>query len=336
MGPLGNVWSRLDADGEAQSGFVRLRLPDVRACDLFAAKSIGDGLEALVIEIATSSITHMSRLPDAQGLQLSVYPLSPGREGRTRIVAAVSNAEFRDVFRLFADDIHRTLANAPHQVAATRGFIDRIHRWQRFLGHRGHNGLTKEEQLGLIGELTFLRDSVMPRMSSAEAVASWKGSSRAIHDFAFCRGTVEVKALGSSEAYAFGVSNIDQLDSAAPGEHFICCMSFERTSAGPLALNNVVDEIRYALSDGAEALFNDCLLDAGYVDAHRDRYSDAKYALRSTRYFHVVDGFPRIRRSSLASGVEGVSYRVNIAACSPYQVADAFVWQHLVTAVETT
>jgi hypothetical protein len=75
--------------------------------------------------------------------------------------------------------------------------------------------------------------------------------------------------------------------------------------------------------------FEDGLLEAGYVDAHRDLYAAPKYSIKSRRFFRVAEGFPMLTPESLPSGVEDVRYTVAVAACAPYEVVGQEVLQWL-------
>ena len=65
-------------------------------------------------------------------------------------------------------------------------------------------------------------------------------------------------------------------------------------------------------------LFDDKLLDEGYMDAHAELYRSG-YAFRSVRVYRVRPGFPRILESDLKSGVGDVSYSVVLSACEPFK-----------------
>ena len=66
--------------------------------------------------------------------------------------------------------------------------------------------------------------------------------------------------------------------------------------------------------------FNAKLIEAGYLDAHSELYSDARYQHRETRFFTVTSGFPRVTAGDLLEGISECSYTVVLAACAPYEV----------------
>ena len=64
---------------------------------------------------------------------------------------------------------------------------------------------------------------------------------------------------------------------------------------------------------------------AGYIDAHRDRYSGLRFRNGGQRFFKVIEGFPRLTRSTVPSGVKACSYTVDTRSCEPFEIDPAEV-----------
>lgn len=311
--------------GEARSGFVRLRLPEVTACAVYAARSVADDLEAVVLEVKTEAIPGKAAYPEARGLNIDASPMSPGRSGDTRLVLALADGRYRDVFHSLADDIVTKLADVATEAEAVRLLITRLSRWQTFLRRHGHQGMSLEERRGLLGELYLLRTHILPNTDADTAIAAWKGSRRANHDFQFLRGSIEVKTTSSNTPHSFHVSNIKQLDSPGQGQLFVFFVLVEESEGGDASLPSLIDLVRNELHGAALDAFEDCLVEAGYLEAQREQYASPRYSLRRERFFRVDDGFPRLRESELPSGVEDVRYQVALAACTPFEVFESDV-----------
>ena len=71
--------------------------------------------------------------------------------------------------------------------------------------------------------------------------------------------------------------------------------------------------------------FETRLAQVGYSDVHRDRYDDVRYLHDAMQAYEVDGDFPRLTPSSLPSGVQGVTYRVNPEACHPFLLDPAVV-----------
>lgn len=108
-------------------------------------------------------------------------------------------------------------------------------------------------------------------------------------------------------------------------------VAVEAIRPGTTTLPALVVEVRGTLGQNAEArdLFEDLLLDAGYLDRHEPFYTDTAYAVRTSHTFDVKDSFPRLTESSLPAGVGDLTYSVVISSCMPFVIEDAAFRQML-------
>ena len=320
MSQLFTTWDRLDLHGTTGDGFIRLRLPEVVAASTYAAKGVAEGLEAIVIEVGTQALPANSLYPEAHGFSVQAKMLVPGRFGRTRLVVTLNNRRYRDIFHILAEDLVTKLAEVNTEVEAVQLFISRLSKWQSFMRKHGTTGLSLEERRGLIGELLLIRKYLLNHGDADTAICSWKGCMGANHDFQFRFGCIEVKTTSSNTPHSFHISNIRQLDSPGQGQLFIFFVVVEESEAGVDSLPNVIDSLRERMEGQALDAFEDCLLDAGYIESQREIYDSPRYSLRREHFFRVVDSFPRLCENLLPPGVEEVSYQVAIAACVAYEV----------------
>lgn len=320
MTSLLETWERLIVDGDTGAEFVRLRLPELKSCVVYAARSLEADLEAVILEVDTESIPANAEYPDARGLTVRVVALAPGRSGRTRIILSLTNDQYRDVFHTLAEDVVSKLLEARDETEAVRLFVARLSRWQTFLRRHGNHGLSQEERRGLIGELFLLRNHLLTRWDQESAISSWKGCRGANHDFQFLLGSIEVKTTSSNTPHSFHVANIRQLDSPGQGQLFVFFVLVEENEAGNVSLPEVIDSLRIKLEGVALEAFEDNLVEAGYLENQKQNYSSPRYSIRRERFFRVDEDFPRLLEESLPSGVEEVRYQVAIAACTPFEV----------------
>jgi hypothetical protein len=70
----------------------------------------------------------------------------------------------------------------------------------------------------------------------------------------------------------------------------------------------------YLVSSGPPSLsiFNDSLLQAGYLDLHADAYQKPHYQGLATQFFLVREGFPRLLTADMPSGILECSYEVDL------------------------
>ena len=328
MSGLAEAWEQLNTAGHGPGDYVRLRLRAVSACPTYAARRLSDDSVALILEIDKRVLTGLPDLPESKGFELSISTLSPGRSGRTRLIFALSDPEFLDVFSSLADDIVRTLRGATDETDALSHLVDRLRTWQEFLRRFGSQGMSREARRGLYGELVFLRDYLLRVLPGTEAVKAWSGPRRAPHDFQTPPGSVEVKTTAAASPHSFRVANVRQLDDRGVSSLYICVVRVDESEGGEETLPEAIDRLRSALGASAKQL-DGPLIKAGYIEAQRTLYESPRYSIRSLHFFQVGDGFPRLLESEIPNGVEGVSFSVALAACAAYACSDREVLRTL-------
>ena len=325
---LADAWGRLKTAGHRAGDYVRLRLPAVSACPTYAARRISDGSAALILEVDKRAASRLSELPSSKGLELSTSALSPGRSGRTRLILALSEPEFAEVFSALADDIVLTLHEVSSGTEAVATLVDRLLTWQEFLRRFGAQGMSAEARRGLYGELVFFRDFLLKVLPGADAVMAWTGPQRAPHDFQTPHTSVEIKTTSAASPHSFRVANIRQLDDGSVSALYICVVRVDESAGGQETLPEAIDQLRSALGPNANQL-DEALLRAGYIEAQRALYGSPHYSVRSAQFFRVADGFPRLLESELPNGVEDVSFSVALAGCADFVCSDREVLEAL-------
>jgi hypothetical protein len=314
---IDDIWDRLQTQGDFSSGYVRLRIPTVTVCALYASKNVHSGALALVLEVATISLPGNMDLPRSTGFVVSATTLTPGRGGRTRLILDLLDSRYGDVFRSLCADLTDRLAAVADEPAAVRLFVSRLVRWQSFLRDHGPEGLSLQARRGLAGELCFLRDELLPRMGEVGA-ETWRGWSRANHDFQLPASSIEVKTTVANTPHSFHVSNVGQLDETSTPALHLCLTAINESENSGETLPEIVESVRKVLGTQASNEFDDRLLQTGLIPAHFDLYSSPRYTIRWRHLYRVLEGFPRLLGSSLPPGVEDVEYAVAVAACAPF------------------
>lgn len=201
--------------------------------------------------------------------------------------------------------------------------IEELHRWQEMLRRRADQLLSRNEQIGLLGELLFFRDELEPRLGALGALHSWNGPNGHEQDFVVGGTIFEVKTQVVTADRRIRISSEDQLD-PVQGRILISNQGIAPlTSADPSArtLNLLVSEVRSLTSNAgvhASELFDIAMLRAGYEP--RDEYDEESWVLVDRAFYEVTGDFPRIERTDLRKGVEMVKYSIRVSDCRDYAV----------------
>jgi hypothetical protein len=242
-------------------------------------------------------------------------------DGGVRLTLLLHNAEDFAIFRVLCGDLLDVTRpfGADEAVRAMGMLLGRLGHWQQVLARRRSDRLSRQEEMGLLGELLFLRDVLAPRIGLTAGIAAWRGPYGEEQDFAVAGNIVEVKTQGASADARFMVSSEDQLDtSACPVLLCRQCLATASAGAGN-CLDGVVGELLASAArlPAANARLRGALDAAGWVEGVG---YDAHWSLSERSWYRLGEGFPRIVRGDLRPGVSHVRYQVAVADCLPFQI----------------
>ncbi len=259
--------------------------------------------------------------PRLNGIEVS---LERRASDGARLVLMLNDREHFDIFRALCDHLLRATAGLARGANASglRQVLRRVADWHEMLRRRRVDLLSMPERIGLTGELLFLRDIILPRLSPTDAVATWRGGHRDKQDFAVGHWQFEIKTQLSTADQRLIIASEAQLDTAG-SELLLCHQGLAASPSAPDAftLNSLVAALSTEF-EAAGALAKD-IFDSGleaWGYARHEDYDQLAWLLTDRRLFEVRDGFPRIVPAMLPPGVQKVSYEVPLRYCEPFAV----------------
>ena len=309
---LESLFQEVERTEVSGQGSVRRRLLPELSVDVFVEVRLPERDRALVVE-------SQERLGDRE-LLLATGLTCRAREGHVEVVARPATDS--GMFCSLLADLVEHLCTAVADPAAA--LVNRLGSWQRMLSRGMQAGLTAEQRLGLFGELLFLLDFVLPVLGT-HGLVTWLGPTGAEQDFASDTWAVEVKTVSVRNSSSCRISSEHQLD-VIHGRQLVLVHQSLRTDPDGMTLGELVDGVRHEPAvPGDPALLENRLLEAGWLDGHRQQYDLERYTLTMRRCFMVNEGFPRITGALVPTGVHTVSYQVDLDACGAYQVDESLV-----------
>lgn len=242
---------------------------------------------------------------------------------RQRLVLTLARHVDSDLFLGLCETLLGNLKTVADPATALAVALAHLKRWKAFLAGRNARLLSPEEVRGLFGELHVLRRLYHDTLPQAAAVDAWLGPDGSHQDFIFGDRAIEVKSLSGRERCTVRISSEDQLESTLP-ELFLLT---QRLSDMPdaeqaLSLNGIVSLIESELSL-AEAIeqFGDKLAGVGY--APLTEYDRPRFLVSGLQGYRVAEGFPRLIRSEVPTGVTKVAYEIMLEAIAPFACDEA-------------
>ncbi len=319
---LTDAWELMESEGDSAPGLYERRLVSQSGLPVFAGL-VRPGLQLRLLVDVPPAIQTTGLERETAGFRVQRQYNAAQRV--TRVSLELVNARFKELFAIVADDIAGRILNASDESGAIAIMRERLNHWERFMRAAGTEGLSREDQIGLFGELTFIRALLETAISPVIIVASWRGPSGANQDFLVGNNALEIKTTTGNTATAAVVSNELQLDDSECGRLFLLHLWLKELQHDGTSLPDLVDEIGNILVGSAADAFADLIVEAGYHTAQRGLYEEIGYVERARRYYVVERDFPRIRVADLRAGVRKVKYEIDMSGFGSYMQPESLV-----------
>lgn len=263
------------------------------------------------------------QFPRFRGASVHVVSGSDGLGGDVAYEIVPTESSTDEIFMELAARLIQTVAVEGTAEAGLLRLARSMAAWARFFGARGQEGLTRSEELGLIGELVYM-GALASHIGFQAAVEAWKGPAGAPHDFQGAWGAVEVKLTTSSNPERFRITSERQLDETTVSQLFLFGIIAQEAQSAPTSLSGLVDQVRQRLdatAPSARQLFDESLSESGFADADRARYQ-IRLNVHQAALLRVENDFPRIRHDELRVGVFAVSYEIPWSSVAPFRVPE--------------
>jgi len=292
------------ADPHHPIDFFRARLPSGEY--LFILKNISN--------------FEMASIPVLSGINILV---EQEKDETKELILMLVNQEQFSLFRTLTHDLLNITSDLPagsSNFAALR-ICKRIERWQALL-RRSRDGLSRQGIIGLVGELLFIKNKLLPYLSIDQTIRAWRGPHRDEQDFALANAIIEVKSQESTADQYLRINSESQLDESS-GRIVICHQTLapcQKNDSQGLSLNELVNSI-HEMSMSHSLIVSDLfyagLLAYGYQ--FKPEYDNEIWKPVRLRTFEVIDDFPRIVARHLPGGISNVTYCITLSACERFE-----------------
>jgi hypothetical protein len=233
----------------------------------------------------------------------------------------VQDQNFDEVFLRLIDDLHTRTAECQNESSA----LDRLNlvldQWRRLLKPRPSGVLSMEELRGLVGELWLLTHAFNSSRPIAAAISGWLGPMGLPQDFWYPdSGYYEAKSIGPATT-RIKISSEQQLDTNELELLILLVGNTPESAPGAINLPTLVARVLEALAETAESPkeFNDRLARLG-VDPAATFYHDTWFVVSRLTSYKVGPSFPAIRATLIPSGVERVTYQIDLSSVDEFKL----------------
>ncbi|TWH58388.1 putative PD-(D/E)XK family protein DUF4420 [Desulfitobacterium sp. LBE] len=293
---------------------------------VFAVRKI-DGRHVLYLQCNPEDAAKGHKYPAWKGISIEFSGFgNSGMDGCfVRIEQCEGSAD--EVYLAVCDDLCVCLKGTDRENLRKK-LSSALERWRRFFSLRDSIKLTREEQLGLFGELWLLRSMLLNGLGQ-QAIACWKGPYHEVFDYSLSNMSIEVKTTASKMPYKVYISNEMQLDDRlAGGKLALCFIALQPNDFSGETLEDIVKGIEDYIQgeEAACSLFKDKIFGCGLGSPYIGNYT-ARYIVKEHAFFNIAEGFPRILSGNLPNGLGDISYSLEISACASYGISEQEFWQ---------
>ena len=241
------------------------------------------------------------------------------KDSRFAVNFSLQQTHYLDLFFQICEDLIEQSRTQASQSVAQSFFVERFKKWQNFMRRSTKGLLTNQEIKGLIGELIFLREVLLKKVTHDKALAAWTGPENLKQDYILESTWFEVKAV-SEHAESTKISSIEQLDVDRDG--YLVVAKFAKTSdldKEKITLNLLYRELATEFEEmQLRTSFDNTLFDFGYID--RVEYDFEMFRFIEFNFFKVDTSFPSLRRKDLPNALLQATYEISLSSLIDFKV----------------
>lgn len=295
---------------------IKTRIEEISQFKCFAATDHITGNHIFILETSKNAKIPEFKNFKFKGLLIQVFDFIDYKELNIYLL----DNQLKDIFSLFIENILEEISDCVTENEALIETSNVVLKWKKLFDKINFQGLTLENQKGLIGELLLFNSFLDENYPVDNLLESWTGPDFEDKDFLFGSKGIEVK-FTSSKTPKIRITSERQLDPQNLSHLHLILYVAEQVKDKGFSLNSIVEQIRNKISSNHNALklFNERLIVVGYSDEDYENYN-SQYALKMNYKYCIENDFPKIVSSDLASGIYNASYYIELSAIENFIV----------------
>jgi hypothetical protein len=228
----------------------------------------------------------------------------------------------KDLFLIFIKDIVSFTNEMIGVKELSSIVLGRIESWDDFFSRENDKILSREELIGLWGELEFFKAAIDKNKDNEFVlVNSWQSRSGIDKDFRFNLSCVEVKSSMARKNVRFKISSEIQLENESDNPLFLVGYVLSPDVQVKYTLDTLIDFCRSKiLSSKSLQEFNTKIFKRGYFDVDKDKYANYVFGIGELHCFKICEEFPKITRANCKTAISNVQYELNPHLCFKFSV----------------
>ena len=285
---LQSAWRALAAEIQGE-GWRTIPIAPNGPRRLLAGRHFPGNEEAILVGFKAVHVPPDSQLPQGRGFRVERVKHEMPGNAHLWISLCRQPAGGLDMFARMVEDILDMLdayGNMDDQTLFQL-FLGRIKAWQEFMSQGRAEVLGPEAEIGLAGELCFLKLLLERGIPAMTVLDGWQGPLNGRHDFLVGFGAIEVKSTVAKQGFPAIVESLEQLDASLASPLFLAGIRFVLDDSGA-TLSDIVGDLSSRLRNHPETKgkLESLLLRSGFLWAFSDRYTRRFFAFRHKSHSH--------------------------------------------------
>jgi len=306
-----DIWDKLSKDKDENFLKIYRRInPSKINANIRIAIRQKDKLKSVDFVIENIKIKK-TNFKNTKGISLEI-------EDNSVLSIYLNKVNFLNVYLNLIEEIINSISHENNEEKIKTIIEEKLNAWKKCFENEDFSGLTKEEELGLIGELLTINKLFdLKEYEIEEILSCWKGPENNLHDFKFTDKIYESK---TSFTNIVKISNIDQLDYETYKNLFLFKIILTKnTNQLNININNLIKDLRNKFKNKEQRqLFNNKINLYGYFDYHAESYKDF-YNLLSIHKYKIDENFTTINKKDLKLGIQNINFEIDISYCQKYE-----------------
>ena len=288
-------------------------------------KRLGEDSCFLIERDADNNLAFVIELPKnakflAKTLKLAGVAITERATGlAVQFVLTLKNESDTEIFIKLCNDLQEIPVAQDVQKYAD-DISCRLEQWVRFLAMARAKNIPLRTQLGLIGELTFLKMLLQTAKDPKAILEKWRGPEGEAHDFILSKSAYEIKSKLSDDK-TVTISNENQLEANEQEELGLIVFELAEADEGKTIVDLSAEIISIYFKDDivAQSIFEKKLLELNFNIM--ETYDNlGTYDVIGMKKYSVTEEFPKLVPSSLPSGIHTVRYKLDLENISNFIV----------------
>jgi hypothetical protein len=316
MNDFESQWIALGAKHHSSG---RLRVYPDHQLDFFIDYAL-NGNRELIIE-AKDIAFNFPELPFFENLEVIFAQTSGG----SRIGITLTDEHLFKSFTVMCFDIAERSKGGKNLEESFMIALECLRDWSELFKRRGKVGLTRNEVIGLWGELHTLESILQSNIAPDELIVQgWRGPNGDQRDIGFNKTRIEVKTQLATKAISLRISSLDQLDDG--GNNLKLTLNRITPSDKGFSVIELAQRLfqRFETNRLAFAEFERKIVLAGLSEDQE--VCKEKFDLEERLIYEVADNFPKLTLSNVSVGIIAAEYVISGAAITSFQID----WDNLV------